>query len=492
MNSKLKRFSWITIPVLSLVLVLCSQEKSFLKNFSFSTKNEVVEKDSSSLDSALKLQQTLRNISSSISPSVVNIRTEKMVKTQSRANDYFNDPYFKKFFGDQFGDNDQQQKQQALGTGIIISEDGYIISNNHVIAGADIITVYLSDKRNFKGQVIGTDEKTDIALIKIDPKDTKLPVAPLGDSNDIQVGDFAIAIGNPFGLNWTFTFGVVSATGRTDAIDENAPYKSYIQTDVSINPGNSGGPLLNIKGQVIGVNSAIYSTTGGSIGIGFSIPINIVKNVVSQLIEKGKVERGYIGAFIQDLDEKLAKYYKLSKIEGVILTNLEKNGPAEKSGLKPGDVVLAVEGKKVENTSQLISMISNTPPGETLKFSIIRDGDKKEISVKIGLREQNVNGFQDSGKYWLGMQFGNLDSYREQFKIPKRINRGIVIVDVKNESVAAEVGLQPGDLVDMINNESIGSLEEFSSFIAKNSKQKEFLLRVIRMNRIYFIVLENK
>ncbi len=492
---KQKKWSKWVVPLFALVLVVCSQEKSFLKSLNLVTVNDMVEKDSQSLQSAVNLQQTLRNIAKSISPAVVNIRTEKTVKVSRNRNyeDFFNDPFFRRFFGDRGRSRRKRpkQKQQSLGSGIIISSDGYIVSNNHVVAGADKITVHLSDKRKFTAKIIGTDEKSDIALIKIEKKVNNLPVAPLGNSSKIHVGDFAIAIGNPFGLNWTFTFGVISATGRNTAVDPNAPFKNYIQTDVSINPGNSGGPLLNINGQVVGINSAIYSRSGGSIGIGFAIPINIAKNVVKQLLEKGKVERGYIGTMIQDIDEKLAKYYNLDRTRGVLLTKIEADSPAKKAGLKSGDVVLEVNGEKVESANDLVLKISSTIPGNKVKLTLLRNGTKIKIDVTVGKRSEGIAKLE-SGEYWLGMKFGDLNTYKDKMNIPDEITRGIVLIEIKEGSEAENVGLQAGDIVDMINNKKIKNINSLLSFIKKNGNKKQFLMRIIRNGRIYFVVIENK
>ncbi|HOJ50810.1 MAG TPA: Do family serine endopeptidase [Spirochaetota bacterium] len=479
----------ILIIFLAFGIALCSQQTSFLKVLNIPNTNEEVEKDKTSLETAINLQNTLRNIAKSVSPAVVNIRTEKTVKVQSPFDDFFNDPFFRRFFGEP-QEKEQKRKAQSLGTGIIISPDGYIITNNHVVQAAETIIVNLNDKRTFKAKIIGADEKTDIALLKIDAKGVKLPVAPLGDSDKIEVGDFAIAIGNPFGLNWTFTFGVISATGRSNAVDENAPFKSYIQTDVSINPGNSGGPLLNIRGQVIGINSAIYSTSGGSIGIGFAIPINIVKNVVTQLIEKGKVERGYIGIYIQDVDENLAKYYKLDKVEGVIVTDVQAGSPAEKAGLKPGDLIVKVNDKNVEDASSLISMISNTPPGGEVNLKIKRNNQEIDVKIIVGKRSEEVADI-NRGEPWLGMRFGSLKDYAEKLQISSAVKAGVVVIDIDTESSAYEAGIRPGDVIDMINNTPIKDLDALTSFISKNKDKKQFLLRLIRGNRIYFVAIEN-
>ncbi len=493
MNKKqICRLSKWSVPLLALFLILCSHEKSFLKSIQFDNKNKIVEEDINSLNTALSLQENLRNIAKSVSPAVVNIRTEKTVQQQAPYQDFFDDPFFRRFFGER-GRQKQQpnQRGQALGSGIIISSDGYILTNHHVIAEAEKTTVILSDKRSFTAKIIGSDEKTDLALLKIEPKGVALTVAPLGDSDQIQVGDFAIAIGNPFGLNWTFTFGVISATARTEAIDPNAPFKNYIQTDVSINPGNSGGPLMNIRGQVVGINSAIFSTSGGSIGIGFAIPINIAKNIVQQIIQTGKVERGYLGAYIQDVDEKLAKYYQLDEIEGVILTQIEKGSPAEKAGLQAGDVVLSVNNNKVQNANHLIALVSNISPGQVVEFEIQRGSKKMIVKVTIGKREEALASAVQEG-FWLGMKFGDVNNLRERYSIPERIKGGLVVLEMKEDSSAADVGLAQGDIIDMINNKYIANLSELTSFMKDNSKKDQFLCRVIRNGRIYFVVLENK
>lgn len=488
-KSRFKKISSYLVPLLAIFLVLCSQERSFLKTLGFSVKNDTVEADQDSLSTALKLQQSLRNVSKSVSPAVVNIRTEKTVKTRNPSGDFFNDPFFRRFFGDPGERQPQQRKQQSLGSGFIISTEGYIISNNHVVSGSDTITVYLDDNQSYTAKIIGADEKTDIALLKIEPKGKPLAIAPLGDSTDIQVGDFAIAIGNPFGLNWTFTFGVISATGRNTAVDPDAPFKNYIQTDVSINPGNSGGPLLNIKGQVIGINTAIFSQSGGSIGIGFAVPINIAKNVVQQLIQKGKVERGYIGAFVQDIDENLAKYHNLDQIQGVLLTDIESDSPAEKAGLKAGDLVLSANGARVDNASSLITVISNIPPGETITLEIMRNKKKMSIKVIVGIRTEEKTSQLKPGEDWLGMRFGALNSFRRNFNLPENIKNGVVITEVQEDSPAAQVGLRPGDLVDMINNVPIPDMKGLDSFIRQNKNKTQFLMRVRRAGRIYFVVL---
>ncbi|MDH4129527.1 MAG: trypsin-like peptidase domain-containing protein, partial [Spirochaetota bacterium] len=300
-NFKSRNFKFLQISIiLSLIFVmgyyfsnsLYGDKKNVLQEIENNSKNTVVQSDNNALEVALSLQRAIRNVAKSVSPSVVNIRTERIVKKRSRRGTPYN---FFDFFGDEHG-FDGPQKMQSLGSGFVISKDGYIVTNNHVVQDADEITILFSDEKEYKGKIVGRDTRTDIAVIKIEPKHT-IPVTPIGNSDEVQIGDFAIAIGNPFGLKGSFTLGVISARSRDD-VDADAGLKNYIQTDASINQGNSGGPLLNINGQAIGMNTAIYSTSGGSVGIGFAIPMNIVKRVVVSLIEKGVVERGYLGVII--------------------------------------------------------------------------------------------------------------------------------------------------------------------------------------------------
>ncbi len=332
-----------------------------------------------SLKYSLEVQNTLRNVAKRVVPGVVNIRAERIVK--NKANQYLNDPLYKFFFGDKFKNEKKFQKEQILGSGFIISDKGHIVTNYHVVTGFTNISVVLYDKREFKAKVIGMDEKTDIALLKI-TSDGNLPVLHLGESSRLRVGDFAIAVGNPFGLVGTFTLGVISAIGRSD-IDINAPFKNYIQTDASVNQGNSGGPLINILGEVIGMNSAIYSTTGGSIGIGFAIPVDVIKVVVKDLIEKGRVDRGYLGVTIQNITKEIAKDLKIPVRYGVLVHSVENGSPASYSGIKPGDVIYQVEGRKVRNSTDLVRMIASYKGGKKIEISIFRKGKKKTLNLVL-------------------------------------------------------------------------------------------------------------
>ncbi len=418
-------------------------------------------------------------------PAVVYIGVEKSVKAMNGPNpfDFFNDPFFERFFGPQFRHppvpRQRQYKQRGAGSGFIISKDGYILTNNHVVEGADKITVRLSDEREFKAKVIGTDPQSDVALIKIDGRN--LPVLPLGDSDRIQVGEWVIAIGNPFELYQTVTVGVVSAKGRNRmGISE---YENYIQTDAAINPGNSGGPLLNIHGQAIGINSAIFSRSGGYMGIGFAIPINMVKKIEQQLLKSGKVTRGWLGVVIQDLNEDLAKSFDLKTKKGVLISQVSQDSPAGKAGLKDGDVVVAIDGKPVENVAELRNTIAMTAPGTELVLKVIRNGKTYSIPVTIGEQPADFasmakgmgHGKTPLTRFGLGLQ--NLTpELADQFGYAK--GQGVLIASVEPDSPAAEVGLQPGQLIEEVNKMRVHNMGDIRKAIKRSRLKNQVLLRV--------------
>src|SRR5271170_7102887 len=308
-------------------------------------------------------------------PAVVNIHTSKVVKSRaSQMMPFFNDPAFRQFFGDQGPQGQQEpqtEREQSLGSGVIITSDGMIVTNNHVIEGATDIKVDLSDKREFQAKVIGTDSKSDIAVLKIDA--TNLPTLALGDSSKLQIGDVVFAIGDPFGLDGTATMGIVSATGRGNLGIEN--YEDFIQTDAAINPGNSGGAMIDLRGNLIGINTAILSGgSGGNQGVGFAIPINMAKSVMEQIVGHGKVVRGYLGLYPQDLDASLAKQFGLNQAGGALVSQISPDAPAAHAGLKPGDVILELNGQPVASANDLRLRISQTAPGTSVKLGVSRDG----------------------------------------------------------------------------------------------------------------------
>ena len=382
MKNKVKYilFSSIISSFLLLFLFLIYNSSCYSSNgksvFGFDEKSPLI--GNKEVENAANVQDAFQKVFDLYKDSVVYISTEQTVKVQP--NPFFNDPFFRDFFGLNQAPNEETQKVQGLGTGFLISDDGYICTNHHVIAKVDKVKVKVNND-TYDAKIIGSDERTDIALLKIESKDKLKPVY-IGNSDDVKVGDWAIAIGNPFGLDRTFTVGVISATGRND-VDMMGSSQSHIQTDASINPGNSGGPLININGEVIGINRMIYSQSGGNIGIGFAIPINGAKHILAELKEHKKIKRGYIGVQIVPFTEEYAQQIGLKSNKGALVGSVVSGGPAGKGGLKVGDVILEAGGKTIEKFSDLIGIIDKTPIGKSLKITVWRNKSKINFFITI-------------------------------------------------------------------------------------------------------------
>ena len=437
------------------------------------------------------------NVVKKAKPAVVHIRVEKSQKNSrndQNLEEMFNNPFFEHFFGPQFRQHpnmpQKKFKQEGQGSGFIISQDGSILTNNHVVDDADKITVILSDNREFTAKVVGTDPQTDVAMIQI--KDAgNLPVLPMGDSDALEVGEWAIAIGNPFGLDQTVTVGVISAKGRSRVgINE---YENFIQTDAAINPGNSGGPLLNTHGEVIGINSALFSRTGGYMGIGFAIPINMVKAIQSQLHDNGKVTRGWLGVAIQDVDENLAKSFGLSKASGILVSEVQPGTPAEKAGLKQGDVIVKLNDTTLEDVADLRNRVALIPPGKKAALTLIREGKEEQVEVVIGKQpadfgknESESGQGQDSGGF--GLSFQDLSPELAD-RLGYKNRRGVVITQVDPKSSAANSGLKPGMLIEEINKKQVQSVKDIQAELKKSADSKQLLLRVRSGNSSHYVVL---
>ncbi|HEY6837685.1 MAG TPA: DegQ family serine endoprotease [Geobacteraceae bacterium] len=413
-----------------------------------------------------------------LKPSVVNISTAKTIKPQQRqfrrpfgGSPFGNDP-FQDFFDRFFGDMQPRSfKQRSLGSGFII-EGGYILTNNHVVAGADEIKVKLADNREFKAEIKGLDEKLDLALLKIDTKES-LPAARLGDSDAIQVGEWVMAIGNPFGLAETVTAGIVSAKGR---VIGSGPYDDYIQTDASINPGNSGGPLFNSKGEVIGINTAIIA---GGQGIGFAIPVNMAKSILTQLKEKGKVIRGWLGVAIQPVTPDLAKSFGLKSEKGALVSEVLPDGPAEKAGLKAGDIILEFDGKPIHEAGDLPRVVAATTVGKKAVLKIVRDGKEKEVEVVVDQMKEGVaDEVGEAAQDKLGLSVKELNKELAA-RLQLKDTTGVVVTEVKPDGLAQEAGIAQGDVIKEIDGRKIVTAKDYEKAVALHKKGEiiRFLLK---------------
>jgi Do/DeqQ family serine protease len=432
-------------------------------------------------------------------PAVVNISAEKVVKITSPSFSWPFDDFFRDFFKDlpKTESKPQEQKTQTLGSGVIISADGYILTNNHVVAGFDNFVVKLSDKTEFKGKkvkIVGKDSKTDLAVIKVDTKEN-LPFAKMGNSDNIRVGDWAIAIGIPFGLEGTVTVGVISAKGRSGVpLPEGPTYQDFIQTDAAINPGNSGGPLVNIKGELIGINTAIRTTTGGNIGIGFATPINLAREISDQLISKGKIIRGYLGVYPQEITKELKDAMNLKTTEGVLLGEVVDNMPAAKAGLKAGDVVVKFDGKKVTDLQQFRRMVAEVAPGATVDIDVIRDGKSMTFNAKlqempdeVASKPEEIEKESNEITSWLGITVRNLTTDEKQ---SLNLEQGVMVDNIEGGSIADQSGIRQGDVLLKIDKYEISNIKDFSK-LAKQLKdtKKPILFRLKRDKVSLFIAV---
>jgi serine protease Do len=423
-----------------------------------------------------------------VGPEVVNISTTKVIKRGPMPRQFGNEGPWRDFFGDDFferffGQMPRERKQRSLGSGVIIDpQKGYILTNNHVIAGADEITVRLDDGKEYNADVVGRDPKTDLALIR-----TKVALdvevgAPLGDSDKVEIGEWVMAIGNPFGLERTVTVGILSAKGRVIGA---GPYDDFLQTDAAINPGNSGGPLFNMKGEVIGINTAIVASGQG---IGFAIPINMAKELLPQL-EKGKVTRGWLGVSIQEVTDDIAKSFKLKDAKGALVAEVMEDTPAQRGGMERGDIIISFDGKEVETPNELQRIVASTPPDKKVKAKVIRDGKIETLTVKVGAMPEEITETEKAITTDLGLTVQTLTpDLAEQFNW-SRDEKGVLITGVDPSGAGAEAGLRRGDLIKEIDRQNVETTEDYRKILGEAKKGGSVLFLIKRGTRTFYITL---
>ena len=436
-------------------------------------------------------------IAKTVKPAVVNIAASRSGKSgEGPQSSPFDDPFFRRFFGDEFFKRDQphrERKERGQGSGVIVDPNGLIITNNHVVNKADEIRVFLSDKREFKGKLIGTDTKTDIAVVKIEA--TGLSTIPIADSDQLEVGEFVLAVGSPFGLTQSVTMGIVSAVGRASM--GIAEYEDFIQTDAAINPGNSGGALVNIRGELVGINTAIFSQSGGNMGIGFAVPSNLARSIMEQLVKGGKVVRGWLGVAIQELTPELAAQFGLADTKGVLVSDVMDDSPAKKAGFERADVITEYDGRAMDSPTHLRNAVAQTPIGRKVPVKLIRDKKPKTIDVTIVEQPKSFGqpGAEDNGESTAPTGVLSDIDVRElneelaaRYGI-KTTERGVVVVRVRGGSTAEDMGVREGDIVLEVNRKPVTSLKSYERAVSGLAKDQTVLLLLKRKGQTIFLTL---
>ena len=437
--------------------------------------------------------ESFSDLADKISPAVVNIRTEKVIKKRGGAfngfksnpfgGDDFSRDFFDKFFGRNRPHGDSRQK--SLGSGFIIDAQGYIVTNNHVIENADDITVILKNGEEYDAEIVGRDISTDLALIKVAASGKPLVVAEMGDSDALRVGQWVVAIGNPFGLGHTVTAGIVSAKGRDEV--GRGQYTDFIQTDASINPGNSGGPLINMDGKVIGINTMIVA---GGQGIGFAIPVNLAKKIIEQLRNKGEVTRGWLGVSIQNLTDEIAEYHGVENKEGALVISLFKGDPADVAGIRPGDIIIEMDGKKIKTVRELTGMIADIKVGDSIKITALRDGKVKRFDVKIAKREESKLSSKREARPQedaVGIRVAEITpEIAERFNLS--VDGGVMVSEVEKDSKGQAAGIMPRDIIKEINHKQIKTVQDYQDVLAEHKKGDLIQFFIQRINTGFLVI----
>ncbi len=492
--------SWITVILtvtVGLLAIQCSQGSDSQSMAKRDVSPQILEAMAADRPPVVKVSapllsynETFVQVAKEAKASVVNISTTKRTTTPNQVNPFFDDPFFRRFFGDEFEKRFQEpreRQEQGLGSGVIVSEDGYIVTNNHVVEQADELTVMLGDKRKFPAKLIGTDPKTDLAVIKIEA--TGLPTLPWGDSTNLQVGEIVLAVGNPFGLNQTVTMGIISAVGRANVgiVD----YENFIQTDAAINPGNSGGALVNLHGQLIGINTAIFSRTGGYMGIGFAIPSQMVKHVMKSLIGHGKVIRGWLGVSIQELTQDLAAQFDAPDTQGALVGDVFGDSPAGKSGMKRGDIIRTYQGTPVKDPTHLRTMVAETEPNSSVEVEVWRNGKTVPLSVSIGEMPKDVASLAKEAPGSITGDHALSGLTVEPVKPGQtRDGQGIVVTKVEPNSPAERAGLRTGDIILELNRSPVNSVKDFEQAVSSLKAKSPVLVLLQRGSGTIFLTIK--
>ncbi len=431
---------------------------------------------------------SIADVAQKATPAVVSVASTRVTKRPSMQ-PFPDDPVFRQFFGPGMGGAPREQRDHGLGSGVIVSADGIVLTNNHVVDKGQEIKVMTADKREFNAKVVGTDEKSDLAVLKLEGDVKGLQPIQLGDSSRLRLADVVLAIGNPFGVGETVTMGIVSAKGRANVgiVD----YEDFIQTDAAINPGNSGGALVDMEGNLVGINTAILSKSGGSMGIGFAIPTEMARPIMDSLLAHGKVVRGWLGIGIQDVDQDLARALGLASTDGVLVSDVDPQGPAGKAGLLRGDVVLEIAGQKVDSTGRLRNVVAAAGAGKQVDVKLVRGKEQKSVGVVLGelpAKEQIAETPAGAGEALEGMDLESLSpKARRRFRIPDAVTTGAVVTHIEPGSAAAESGLRPGDVIVEAGKQKIDSVERFRQIYGKTSGT--LLLLVQRAGRTVYVVV---
>lgn len=500
MNRSITVPRWVAnLFFIFLVILVSAGTTAFLtaNDNSASQSNPLKAIDTESLRHADDLSNAFRNATEAIRPAVVSVTAEKNLRIGQQFVQPMLPDQFRRYFGEDFSkffntpSPSQKSIQQGYGSGVIVSPDGYVLTNNHVVADADRVVVKTQDNIEHQAKVVGTDPKTDVAVLKIEAGN--LAAARLANSEQARVGDWVIAVGGPFGLENTVTAGIISATGR-DSVGIT-DYENFLQTDAAVNPGNSGGPLVNLRGEVVGINTAIASRSGTSAGIGFAIPSNLAKSIMDDLIPDGKIERGFLGAAIQDLTTELAKSFSYDSRDGVLVSDVSKGGPAEKAGLKSGDIIIHFNGRTMNHARQLRNTVAETHPDSTIDVEIFRDGKRQTIPVQIGLLDDKVVLNADQGQSTstdLGLSVQTLTPELARQLGYTENQKGVVVRDVTTGGWAARAGLKPEQVIVSVNDREVMDARGFREVLAGQDLSAGLRLQVLDGNHRRFVFLKSR